>query len=66
MYFENEISDEDLNSNGMGKHKNFTKVMLNATEEEKRKMREMLTKQKKQNIKQFLNDLIEKKGTFIH
>jgi hypothetical protein len=37
MFYESEISDCDLTHNG--NHKNFTKVTLKATEEERRAMR---------------------------
>ena len=47
MFFESEMSDYDIAINGMGNHKNYTKVMLKTTEEERRAMRELLTKQKK-------------------
>ena len=64
MYFENEISEAELSNANNGK--NYTKVVLKATEEERKKMREQMNRQKKKNIQQFLNDVDEKKGTFIH
>jgi len=47
MYFESELSAGSSDEKTHGKHKNYTKVMLKATEEEKSRMREMLSKQKK-------------------
>ena len=66
MYFESELSEEDIILNGKEGHKNFTKVQLKPSEDERRKMREFLKQQKKNNIYNFLNDVNFKKGTFIH
>lgn len=63
---ESEISEDELINNGRYNNKNYTKVTLKQTEEEKQKLREILSKQKKHNIQQFLNDVNEKKNTFIH
>ena len=43
MYFESEISDKDILENGKNGHKNYTKVQIKASEQETKKMREMLS-----------------------
>jgi hypothetical protein len=40
MFFESEISDLDSTNDGNGKHKNYTRVVLKATEEEKNRMQD--------------------------
>lgn len=47
---ESEISEDELINNGRYNNKNYTKVTLKQTEEEKQKLREILSKQKKHNI----------------
>jgi len=42
MYFENEISEAELSNANNGK--NYTKVVLKATEEERKKMREQMNR----------------------
>ena len=68
MVYQSEISDstgQNLNDSE-GKDRIYTKVLLQATEEEKKRIREVLIKQKKRNIQRFLMDINEKKGTFMH
>jgi hypothetical protein len=47
MCFESDISENELPNGRNGHSKHYTKVTLKATEDEKRRAREMITKQKK-------------------
>jgi len=47
MFFESEISDFDPSNEGNGLHKNYTRVILKATEEEKKKNERVIDQIKK-------------------
>jgi hypothetical protein len=44
MFFESEISDSDITTSGNTNHKSYTKVLLKQTEEERRAMRDMISR----------------------
>jgi len=61
MFFESEISDSDM----IGAHKQYIKVKLKPTEQEKAQMNYLLSKKKKQTIQRFLNEVTEKKNSLM-
>jgi hypothetical protein len=44
MLCESDISESEVNGDESGKNKNYTKVLLKATEDEKKRIREMINK----------------------
>lgn len=55
MVCESDVSQNNLTEGEDGyRGKNYTKVMLKATEQEKKRIREHINKQKKRNIQRFL------------
>lgn len=60
-----DISGDDL-LDGTGKNKSYAKVLLKATEDERKRIREMINKQKQRKIQQFLQEVNDKKGKFMH
>jgi hypothetical protein len=55
MVCESDVA-KDQNSEGDdgSKSKNYTRVLMKASEEERKRIREMINKQKKRNIQKFL------------
>ena len=70
MFFEDEASFDFLDSQSDTRGKSgssYTKMVLfKQTDEERRRIREQINRDKKKNIQEFLQQLNEKRGTFHH
>eukprot|EP00347_Sterkiella_histriomuscorum_P014282 403361476 len=76
MVYGSEISlsdDEDSLKNGKNqlqverqRNRQYAKVFVQATEDERKRIREMIAKQKQKKIQLFLQEVNDKKGKFLH